>query len=241
MLNKEINDALKRLMECALILLGIPVAFILDNIIFKFGWSLSDTMETTLIITAFAYAFYAGFTVFLSEKKDNAFEYLLSLPLPKVKILFLKVIPRLIILFILILPLILIWKFNPFSISGMFLIFTFFISLFLSFAVDSILLGLIGVVLLHSLISFHMKILNFLFWKNQVSTHGVNPLLIIISSFLVLFPLGLAFWLVIRQFDLKPIKLQLKPYYYIAIPAIIIELIFLVWFYRPYLNWFQNG
>lgn len=88
MLNKEINDALKRLMECALILLGIPVAFILDNIIFKFGWSLSDTMETTLIITAFAYAFYAGFTVFLSEKKDNAFEYLLSLPLPKVKILF---------------------------------------------------------------------------------------------------------------------------------------------------------
>ena len=103
MLRKELTETLKRFLECFLILIGIPVAFLLDKLIIRFGWGFLDIFQGFFIATIVVYAVYSGLTIFQAEKKDRAIEYLLSLPISRKKVIVMKVLPRLAILIFLIL------------------------------------------------------------------------------------------------------------------------------------------
>jgi hypothetical protein len=61
-----------------------------------------------------------------------------------------------------------------------------------------------------------------------------------IAALIVLTPLGIAFWKTFKNLDLKPMRLQLKPYLVIALPSIVAVLALAVFYFTYYLNWLYN-
>jgi hypothetical protein len=55
-----------------------------------------------------------------------------------------------------------------------------------------------------------------------------------------LIPLAAAFAITVKNFDLKPIKWQVKPYLMIALPTVLILLSFIIVFFRGYLIWIRK-
>ncbi|HVP41233.1 MAG TPA: ABC transporter permease subunit, partial [Candidatus Krumholzibacteriaceae bacterium] len=137
MLRKEARDALKRFIESLVALLIIPFIYIGDKLVTKVGLDYASIIHTGFVITLLIYAVYAGATVFQSERKDRAFEYLFSLPLTRRKIILAKVLPRLgLLLFLGGVATIVVGRGLPTEL-GMTLLLLFFSSLFLSIGVFS--------------------------------------------------------------------------------------------------------
>ena len=108
------------------------------------------------------------------------------------------------------------------------LIFLYFISIFLGLVTDSILTAAVGVYLFYSLFTLNQKLIS-----NFIGTHmtGNDPVQsgnmgLLLSGLALLVPFGISFWWTYKKFDIKPIKLQIKPYYYVAIPALLINTLF---------------
>ena len=239
MLKKEFLDALKRLLECLLILIAIPISFVWDKVVIKFGWEFSEFFIGTFVAVVVIFSVYSGATIFQSEKKDRAFEYLLSLPISRSRIIINKILPRISILLFLLIVLAFFSGFKSVLISGFTLIVLFFISVFISITVSSVIIGLLGVFLLYYVFYFTSHIIRFLSWKLQINITGLFGFMLDqwISAALLLIPFGIAFWLTFKNFDMKPLKLQIKPYYYIALPSLIIIISFVVKFFGDYLSW----
>jgi len=240
MLKKEILDALKKLIECLIVLVAIPIGFVWDRLFINFRWDFSDIIYAVFIVTVVVYSIYSGATIFQSEQKDRAFEYLLSMPLTRVKIIIYKIFPRISILALMIIVLAIFSGFKIDSIYVIQLLFIFLISTFISFTISSVIMGFIGVLLLYMVFYFTLRILSFVALKHHIfSNISAGSLLIhLLSAFILLIPFGVAFWKTIKNLDVKPLKLQMQPYYYIALPSLFITIIFLVLFYNRYLSWF---
>ena len=82
MLRKEFRDALRRLAECLVLLVAVPLGYIWDRAVVHYGWRFADIVPAVFTATIFLFAVNAGISLFSSEKKDRALEYLLSLPVP---------------------------------------------------------------------------------------------------------------------------------------------------------------
>ena len=91
MLRKEITESIKRFLECSVIFVGIPIAYLLDELIIKFGLEFNDLFIGLFIVAAFFYSAYSGITLLQAEKKDRALEYLLSMPISRTKIMLIKI------------------------------------------------------------------------------------------------------------------------------------------------------
>jgi len=238
MLNKEFLDTLKRLAECCFILIAIPLSYVGDRFFVKYGWKFSDIFTGVYVAIVFVYAAYSGVTIFQAEKKDRAFEYVLSIPVSKLKILKSKILPRILSLTFLYLLLIILTDNRSTSIyEGLFIYYIFFISLFLSFTIDSVIIGFLGISLLFGLYFFSAQSISYIAWKIHLipSIYSGRLLTQIISALLLLTPFGIAFWKIYKNLDAKPLKLQLKPYYTISLPSLLIFLILILKFYRDYL------
>lgn len=240
MLKKEILDASKRLIECLLVLIAIPIALIWDKVFINFRWEFSAIFDAVFIITVVVYSIYSGATIFQSEKKDRAFEYLLSMPLTRMKIIIYKIFPRISILALMIIGLALFSGFKISLTNVLPLIFLFLISAFISFTMSSVIMGFIGVFVVYVVFHFTSRILAFIALKHNIlSDMATGSLLIhLVSTFILLIPFGIAFWKTIKNLDVKPLKLQMQPYYYIALPSLFAIIIFLVLFYDNYKSWF---
>lgn len=242
MLRKEITESIKRFLECSLIFIAIPVAFLLDRLIIKSGLEFKDLFLVFFIAAVFIYTVYSGLTLLQAEKKDRALEYLLSMPISRSKILVMKIFSRLLILLLLMFILNFVMDFQSFMGVATYLIVLFIASVSLSIAVDSILLGIIGASIMFEVFMISYKFVRFFFSK--IGVEGSNDLLAVLSMFfaalLLLVPFFVSFWLTFKKLDLRPIKLQLQPYYYIAFPALVIILLFIILNYNNYKLWLLN-
>jgi ABC-type transport system involved in multi-copper enzyme maturation permease subunit len=232
MLRKEIGDALKKLVESLVFLVIIPFMYIVDKLVWKWGLDYRSLIDTGFVITLLIYAVYAGGTVFQSERKDRAFEYLFSLPLTRRKIILAKILPRLGILMILGAAATIVVGRGLLVEAGITVLVLFFSSLFLSIAVFSIAINIFGVGLIylmffqggHVVGRFLLKIggPSYLKWLVTQS----------VPAAVLLVPFGIAFWLTFKKMDARPLKLQMKTYYSITLPALFVLALLIALFSR---------
>ncbi len=226
MLKKEFFDSFKKLMECMILLLGIPLGVVFDKLIIHYGWKLSEIFNFVFLATIIAYPLAAGLTIFQSERKDRAFEYMLSLPLLRFKIIVYKIAPRFFFLLLLIIASNFFSIFDNIWINGFNLIVVFFISSFLSISINSFVIGVIGVSFFYFGYYQASRIIHLIFigWDplkyNPFSTGAL--LFDLLTAALLLIPMGTAFWITFKKFDVKPLKWQLKSYLYIVVPTVIV-------------------
>jgi len=240
MLKKEISDSLKTLILCLLPLLTVPLAYVFDRYVIHFGWTFSEIFKFGFLITLSAYPIAAGLTIFQSEKKDRAFEYLFSLPLSRFQILMYKFLPRLVLLLILIIVSTLFSVYANIWINGFNLVVLFLISTVLSISFASLAIGFIGVSAFFYVYYHFSRTIHTIFI-------GLKPELMdpfslaalfynLLSAVLLLTPLGIAFWITFKKMDVKPLKLQMKSYYLIVLPTLIIFIAFIIIFFKMYLS-----
>ncbi len=232
MLRKEIRDALKRFVESLVVLVIIPSMYIGDKLVFKWGLDYASLINTGFVITLLFYAVYAGGTVFQSERKDRAFEYLFSLPLTRRRIIMAKVLPRLGLLLIVGAAATVVVGRSLLTGAGVTVLVLFFSSVFLSIAVSSIAINLFGVGLMYGIFFQEWRIfLHFLFKIGGEYAGTLSWLVMqLVAAAVLLFPFGLAFWLTFKKMDARPFKLQMKTYYAITLPTLFVLVLLIALF-----------
>jgi len=223
-------------MECMLLLLGIPLGVVFDKLIIHYGWKLSEIFNFVFLVTIIAYPLAAGLTIFQSERKDRAFEYLFSLPLSRFETIMYKIAPRFFFLLLLIIASTFFSIFDNIWINGFNLIVVFFISSFLSISVNSFVIGVFGIFFFYSGYYQASRIIHFIFigWDplkyNPFSTGALLSELL--TAALLLIPMGIAFWITFKNFDVKPLKWQLKSYLLIVLPTVLVFYTFIILFFN---------
>jgi hypothetical protein len=245
MLKKEFRDTVRRLMECLLLLLAVPIAYATDRFVVRFGTEFTEIAEFVTMAVVVIFAFYAGATVFQAEKRDRAFEYLFSLPLTRRRILGYKLLPRLAAILILVLLLIPFLGGSDAARLGIALFLLFLLALFLSIPVNSVVICFFGVGMLFYLFSLSSQMFYYLMihlWRQNLSPYNPREQYssMILAALLLLSPLSVAFWKTFKNLDLKPLRRQLKPYLMIALPSILIIITLAVLFFDVYLKWFYD-
>ncbi len=241
MLKKEISDSLKTFFLCLLLLLGVPLGYGLDKILIHFGWMFSEIFNFMAVITISVFPIASGLTIFQSEKKDGAFEYLFSLPLSRFKILMYKISPRLVLLLLLILVSVPFSVFDNIWLSGFNLVILFLISVVMSISFSSLLIGVIGMSFFFYVYYQTSLIINLFFIGfdpqkiESAFPPGFHSRLLVAS--LLLIPLGSAFWVTFKKLDLKPLKLQMKSYYSVVLPTLIVFVSFIILTFKRYLSY----
>jgi len=241
MLKKEISDSLKTLILCLLLFFGVPLGYVMDKFIIHFGWKLSEIFNFMYLITIIAFPLAAGLTIFQSEKKDRAFEYLFSLPLSRLQILMYKVLPRLGLLLVLIIASALFSVYQNIWIAGFNLVVLFLISIVLSLSFTSLWIGSIGVAFFFYVYYTSSSIIYMILtgWDPRKAFPDSTLTVLlhsILAAVLLLTPLGIAFWLTFKKMDVRPLKLQMKSYYLIVLPTIVIFVAFIIIFFKMYLS-----
>ena len=242
MLKKEFRDTAYRFVECMLILLAVPIAYLTDKLLVHFRAPFQDIIEVVGLLVVLGFSVYAGATIFQAEKKDRAFEYLLSLPLTRKKILWNKLLPRLAFILGLILVLFIVQGGSSALSLGITMLVLFSASVFLSLPVDSVIIAFLGVAMLYYLFQLCASMIYRLMislWRLHILHYNPREEYSsqVIAALIVLAPLGIAFWKTYKNLDLKPMRLQLKPYLVIALPSIVTVLALAVFFFRYYLSW----
>jgi ABC-type transport system involved in multi-copper enzyme maturation permease subunit len=233
MLRKEIRDALKRFVESLVALILIPFVYAWDKLITKAGLDYKSLLQTGFVVTLLIFSVYAGATVFQSERKDRAFEYLFSLPLSRTEIILAKVLPRLGFLVFLGGAATLVVGRELLQEAGIIFLLLFFSSIFLSIGVFSVILNLFGVGLIYLIYFQGQLIVSSFLLKLGLSSHGLW-VASVISAAVLLIPFGIAFWLTFKNMDARPVKLQLRTYYAIVLPTLIILVSLIVAYSRTH-------
>lgn len=240
MLKKEISDSLKTLILCLLLFLGVPLGYVMDKFIIHFGWKLSEIFNFVYLMTIIAFPLAAGLTIFYSEKKDRAFEYLFSLPLSRLQIFIYKVLPRLVILLVLIVVSTFFSVYQNIWIAGFNLVVLFLISIVLSISFSSSSLAVIGIAFFFYVYYTNSRIIMiFTSWAPDKFLPDSTLTILLHNIFvatLLLTPLGIAFWVTFKKMDVKPLKLQMKSYYLIVLPTLIAFITFIIITFKTYLS-----
>lgn len=231
MLKKELHDTLRILLESAVLLLSVPIIIII-SLIMGFKVHYVQLLKVTSIITIFAFAGYSGLGMFLWEKRDKGFEYLLALPMSRLKIFVYKLLPRVVVLLLLTGISILILNMSENAFPA--LIFIQLGAVFLSLALNSYFTSFIVIILLGFLYSLSSRFITGVFhhWKG----YSFDPFAIIsphvLAALLLGIPLAIAFFLALKNFDLKPYKYVIKPYLFIALPLLLVQAAVIFLFYE---------
>jgi hypothetical protein len=223
MLKKEFRDTLRILLESAVMLLAVPL-IILMSLIMGFKVNYGQLIKVTLIITVFAFSGYSGLGMFLWEKRDKGFEYLLTLPMSRLKLFIYKLLPRMFVLILLLGAWVLVFN-TPVNNYIVVLIFIQLAAACLSLAFNSYFAALIGIILLGFLYSLSSRFITFLFYRWEGIS--IDPFAVIspyvLAALLLGIPLGISFLLAFKNFDLKPHKYVIKPYLFIALPLLLVQ------------------
>lgn len=238
MIKKEIRDTLKILLESSVLLLAIPITIGM-SMLFDTYVPYGDFIYIVGMLTVLAFACYSGLAMFRSERKDKGFEYLLTLPYSKLKIFIYKLLPRLVVLLVLALLSVVFFKMTvvywviP-------LILLQLGTVFLSLAFPSLFVGFIAVLVLLWFYALSRTFIIYIFYNVLRLPFDRFPILppYIIAAFLLLIPLGISFFLVFKNFDLKPYKFTIRPYFFIGLPLILLQAIVIFLYFediKPFL------
>jgi hypothetical protein len=225
MIKKEFRDTLKILLESSVLLLAIPITIGL-SMLFDTYVPYADFIYITAVLTVLAFACYSGLAMFRSEQRDKGFEYLLTLPYSKLKIFIYKLLPRLVVL--LVLGLLSVVFFEMTVANWVIpLILLQLGTVFLSLAFPSLFIGFIAVLVLLWFYALSRTFIIYIFYNVLRLSFDRFPVLppYIIAAFLLLIPLGISFFLVFKNFDLKPYKYAIRPYFFIGLPFILLQAI----------------
>lgn len=232
MLKKEFRDTLQILLESSVLLLSVPLICLI-SLIMGFKVNYGQLVKIISITTVFAFAGYSGLGMFLWEMRDKGFEYLLTLPMSRVKLFIYKLLPRMVVLLLFLG----IWGlvFNqPLKGYLVVLVFIQLIAVCLSLAFNSYLAALISIILLGFFYGLSSMSITALFLRLQ--TVSINPFEIIspyaLAALLIVIPLGISFLLTFRNFDLKPYKYAVRPYLFIALPLIFVQAVVILLYYE---------
>jgi len=232
MLKKEFRDTLRILLESSSLLLAVPM-IILTLFIMGLKVNVVQLTKMISIITVFAFSGYSGLGMFLWEKRDKGFEYLLTLPISRLKLFIYKLLPR----FAALIAMLGTWTlvFNmPVKDYIVVLIFIQLAAACLSLAFNSYFAAIIGIILLGFFYSLSSRFITLLFHRWQEIS--IDPFTIIspyvLAALLLGIPLAISFLLALRNFDLKPYKYTVKPYLFIALPLLLIQAAVIFLYYK---------
>jgi len=113
----------------------------------------------------------------------------------------------------------------------------FFVSAFLSIEINSIVINLIGMSILYFIFYELWHILMNFFFLHRLESGElwIAPVSQLLATALLLVPLGTAFWLTFKRMDVKPLKLQMRTYYVIVIPTLIVLITFIALMFKKYM------
>ncbi|NIM11834.1 MAG: hypothetical protein GTO45_06920 [Candidatus Aminicenantes bacterium] len=237
MLKKEFRDTLMILLQSSILLLSIPIIMML-SLVLDTNIPFHHLLSAASFITVLAFTGYSGLAMFQSERKDKGFEYLLTLPLSKLKLLIFKMLPRLSVLVFIggIYALLA----NVGNVKNYFIALLIFhlAAAFLSLAFQSLFPGVVAVILLAFLFTLYNRFLSYMY--QQIKELAFNPFSMvspyILASFLLLVPLGISFFLALKNLDLKPYTYSIRPYLFIALPVILLQAIFIAVYYDKFVR-----
>lgn len=242
MLKKEFSDALRKFLECVSLLIAVPLALLFDRFIIHSGWKFLEVFNVVFIISIVCYPVYSGATIFQSEKKNRAFEYMFSLPIQRWKIILYKIATRIAFLLLLLVVSVFFSVFKDVFLIGFNLIIVFLIAVFFSLHVSSVISVIVGIIFMFYLYVTDAHIILFLLWKLKLtSSTSLAFIPEIFSAAFLLIPLGFTFWLTFKNLDVKSPKLHMKYYLLIALPSIAILVSFAFLFFKKYLAWLQTA
>ncbi len=226
---KEFKDTLKQAGSIMAFLVIMPLIYLLDISFYKTGTTIIEYTGGGFALLWMIAVGYMAYNMFRPEEKDNAVEYILSLPISRWKLLICKLLPRVAVLLILNLL-------TVFLGSGH----TWFYNLpgLLAFVIFSQVCGFtLGIVGRKSwitrLILFVMVICAFiinsipplLIWKDQVPASSLLNILVEFGFLLlILLPLY-------RAWDLKPVRTRELSFAKIAIVPLIVLAFPVVWLF----------
>lgn len=229
MFKKEFQDASRILVQCLAVFLVYPVLRALDWNLGYPQWDFKGIWDFLYTIFAVVFAGYSGVALLASEKRDGALEYLLSLPVSRGRILANKAGARLVLFSAVYLVGIFSGALaDPVS-DGLSVLFLFGLGISVGLAVNSVFLGLLGVLLLQFVIYFASLITQYL-WLGMGGA-------LLLPGLAIVGPALLAFWFSFRRMDLKPRDYHIKPYLWIALPPVILMLALVVFQYRGFAGW----
>jgi hypothetical protein len=239
MIRKEVQDALKRFVESLVVLAVIPFMYIGDRLVFKVGLDYASLINTGFILTLVIYSIYAGATIFQTERKDRAFEYLFSLPVTRRKVILAKILPRFGLLMVLGLAATIIVGRTLLADAGITILVLFFSSIFLSIGVFSIAINVFGVVLMYLIFFQGGHTFGYLLSRlgGNFASHLGSLVPQLVSAAVLLVPFGMAFWLTFKKMDARPLKLQMGTYYSITLPVLFVLVLLIMFFFRGSEAW----
>ncbi len=246
MLRKEIRDTLRILFESSLLLLAFPVVYLLDAFVLHSTIKTIELAQVIYMISGYVFVVYSGLAFFRKEKKDHALEYLLTLPIPRAKILFYKIAPRLTLVVLIVLIHELLFANQALIMADVFvnrLLFAVlalhFIAVSLSLLSFNLIVGFIGIYLIQFMWVLASEFSFNVFRKFVDYTFAVySSWTWILPGILILIPLAISFILSFRSLDLKPEKFHIKPYLVISLPLLASQAIVLFLFYEKFSRYF---
>jgi hypothetical protein len=231
MIKKEFRDTLRILVESSVMLLAVPL-IILMSLIMGFAINYVELIKIISIITVFAFSAYSGLGMFLWEKRDKGFEYLLTLPISRLKLFIYKLVPRFVVLMLFLATWALIFA-VPIKDYIVVLVFIQLAAACLSLAFNSYLAAVIGIILLGFFYGLSSRFITFLFIRWQRISIDLFAIIspYVLAALLLGIPLGISFLLAFWNFDLKPYKYVIKPYLFIALPLLLVQVVVIFWYY----------
>lgn len=226
---KEVKDTLKQAGSIMAFLVVMPLIYLLDSSFYKTGTTIIEYIGGGFALLWMIAVGYLAYNMFRPEEKDNAVEYILSLPISHWKLLICKLLPRITVLLALNLLTVFlcsghIWFYN---LSGL-----------LTFVVFSQVCGFtLGIVGRRSWITrlmlFFMMICAFiinsipllLIWKDSFPASSLLNIIVQLG-FLVLILIP-----IYRNWDLKPVRARELSFAKIAIVPLIVLAFPVVWLF----------
>jgi hypothetical protein len=95
---KEIKDTLKQAGFIMAFLAVMPLVYLLDSSLYKTGVTFPEYIGGGFALLWMIAVGYLAYNMFRPEEKDNAVEYILSLPIARWKLLIWKTVPRIVVL-----------------------------------------------------------------------------------------------------------------------------------------------
>jgi hypothetical protein len=234
MIKKECRDTLRTLLESSILLLALPIIQGL-SLLMQTNFPFWDLLKINAIITVGAFAIYSGLSMFQSERKDKGFEYLLTLPMSKIKLLMNKMLPRLVVLVTVgtVTGLLLGASLEKFLLAMLILHLG---TVFLSLPFQSLLGAFVTFIVLVGIYGMGYTFFNYLFF--EITTVSFNPYKffnpVYLAAIILLAPLGISFGVALKKLDLKPFAYALRPYLFIALPIIMSEVAVIAYYYNRF-------
>ena len=236
MLKKEFNEVSKQSLFFIALVIGIPVLGLILAMLFKWSLTYNEIFFPVYQVGIFIFAVVTGLTLFSAEKRQGGMEYLLTLPLSRMRLLGLKVLPRFVALCVLLLFYSLYMNIMTGGGTGAesipilptfylaYIAFgVFIISVSISAFHDNIILlafGVLIIVIAHFLLLTHLQDA---VWKLFGVYPDVNLISFAVLSIIgLLVPFAAAFVLAFRKFDIHPAGRFNRKYLKVFVPLLVI-------------------